>query len=63
MKRRSWFGVGALFSVATAAWAYQEVEVNGEVWGCENRCVVKTYPGGGWSIKDSLGGYIVFVPR
>lgn len=54
----------ALVLVPTAALAYQEVEVNGQVWACQNRCVVTTMPNGGFMIRDSLGGHIYLLnPR
>lgn len=53
--------LGFLAVATGAAVAYQEVIINGETWGCTNTCVVTTYPGGGWSIRDSRGGLIFRV--
>jgi predicted S18 family serine protease len=55
--------IAALTLISAAALAYQEVTVNGLTYGCENRCNVTTYPGGGYLIRDTLGGYVNMVPR
>lgn len=62
-RRNAWIAGVCLLSLSAMAIAYQEVEVNDLTYGCENVCRVTSYPGGGFMIRDSRGGYCVLVQR
>ena len=51
----------ALTAVTMAAMAANTVTLNGTTYSCPNRCVVTTYPAGGWMVRDSGGGVVSIV--
>ncbi|MFE3971909.1 hypothetical protein [Stenotrophomonas sp. YIM B13575] len=45
----------------SAAYAAEVVKVNGKTYRCQNRCQIATRPGGGFSIWDSGGGWVMRI--
>jgi hypothetical protein len=53
---------GAALTVVTmVAMAANTVTLSGVTYSCPNRCVVNTYPNGGWMVRDSGGGVVDIV--
>ena len=50
-----------LAAVAMVAIAANTVTLNGTTYSCPNRCVVTTYPNGGWMVRDSGGGPVTVL--
>ena len=55
LRRKALLGLSGL-AFAGVILANGYVSIGGARFGCADECVVTTYPGGGWMVRDSLGG-------